>query len=386
MNIPQRLVALTTLIFLCFHVSAQSEGNSHSTTHTTSLQHLTTIKGLISPKSVVYSGNGHFFAQNMMYQHTVTVYNENFELVKTLSDKVDLAQYGQSAKPNLCKGSPVEVAFSPDGKYAWVSNYKMYGKGFDNPATDNSPIRSTYDSSFVYKINTINLQIEQIIHVGCVPKYVATTPDGKYVLVSNWSSGDLSVIDTKKDQEIRRIQLGRYPRGIVVDAKSQYAYLALMGEGNVACLNLKTWTLDWKVRVGKTPRHLCLEPKGKYLYISLSREGKIAKFDLQSKKVLAKVATGDAARSMVITPDGQAIYAVNYEDDTFVKVDPSTLKVLETHETNDKPIGITFDPDNGQVWVACYSGSLMVYKDKEWKSSPISRIARVNWQPVLFPN
>lgn len=380
------MVVLTALAFLCLHIPAQSEGNSHGTPYPTSLQHIKTITGSISPKSIVYSGNGYFFAQNMMYQHTVTVYNEKFELVKTLSDKVDLAQYGQAKEQHLCKGAPVEAAFSPDGKYAWVSNYKMYGKGFDNPATDNSPIKSTYDSSFIYKINTTDLTIEQIINVGCVPKYVATTPDGKYVLVSNWSSGDLSVIDAKRNQEVRRITLGRYPRGIVVDAQSRYAYLALMGEGNIACLNLQTWKIDWKVRVGKTPRHLCLEPTGKYLYISLSREGKIAKFDLETQKVLAKVTTGEAARSMVMTPDGASLYVVNYKDDTFVKVDASTLKVLETHPTDDKPIGITFDPEHGQIWVACYSGSLMVYQDKKWEKSIEKAIGRINWQALPYPN
>ena len=38
-----------------------------------------TIAGAISPKSVVASGTGLFFAQNMMYQHTVTVYDRDDE-------------------------------------------------------------------------------------------------------------------------------------------------------------------------------------------------------------------------------------------------------------------------------------------------------------------
>ena len=37
--------------------------------------------------------------------------------------------------------------------------------------------------------------IDQVIPVGAVPKYVAVTPDDKTVLVTNWCSWDLSVID-----------------------------------------------------------------------------------------------------------------------------------------------------------------------------------------------
>ena len=32
------------------------------------------------------------------------------------------------------------------------------------------------------------MAVDQVIQVGLVPKYVATTPDGRYVLVSNWCS------------------------------------------------------------------------------------------------------------------------------------------------------------------------------------------------------
>jgi hypothetical protein len=43
-----------------------------------------TIYGKISPKSVVHSGTGLFFAQNMMYSHTITVYDRKYNLVKTI--------------------------------------------------------------------------------------------------------------------------------------------------------------------------------------------------------------------------------------------------------------------------------------------------------------
>jgi peptidoglycan hydrolase-like protein with peptidoglycan-binding domain len=91
------------------------------------------IYGNISPKSIVYSGSGLFFAQNMMYRHTITVYDRNFKLVKTIPDTVNLSKFGFSTFKGNYQGSPVEAAFSTDGKYAYVSNYQMYGSGFRNP-------------------------------------------------------------------------------------------------------------------------------------------------------------------------------------------------------------------------------------------------------------
>ena len=39
------------------------------------------------------------FAQNMMYRHTVTVYDRNGDLVKTIPDTVDLTAFGIPGHP-----------------------------------------------------------------------------------------------------------------------------------------------------------------------------------------------------------------------------------------------------------------------------------------------
>ncbi|MBD0362711.1 MAG: YncE family protein, partial [Coleofasciculus sp. C3-bin4] len=322
-----------------------------------------TISGKISPKSVVSSGTGLFFAQNMMYSHTITVYDREHNLVKTIPDAVNLSKYGYSKFKGNYRGAPVETSFSHDGKYAWVSNYQMYGPGFNNPGSDQcSPSQKT-DKSFLYRINTETLKIEKVIQVGSVPKYVATAPDNRLVLVSNWCSWDLSVVDTEKNRETKRIPLGRYPRGIVVDATSDKAYVAVMGSEDIAKVDLEDFSVAWLKNIGHSPRHLNLDPSGEYLYTTLNGEGKIAKIDLSTGKVLKKVVTGNAPRSMVISDDGQQLYVVNYNSNTVSKVRTSDMKVLQTVNVGASPIGITYDPQTREVWVACYSGSIMVFQD-----------------------
>jgi YVTN family beta-propeller protein len=324
-----------------------------------------TISGTISPKSVVHSGNGLFFAQNMMYQHTITVYNREFQLVKTLSDTVKLSDYGHTNYEGEYKGAPVEVAFSHNGKYAWVSNYQMYGKGFNRPGDDVCSPASNHDHSYLYKINTEILAIEDVIKVGAVPKYVAVSPDNKYTLVTNWCSYDLSIIDTESNKEIKRISLGAYPRGIIVDKDSKIAYIAIMGSFDIAKINLEDFTVSWFKGIGSAPRHLVIDPENKYLYATLNGEGKIAKIDLASGKVVSKVITGAAPRSMDISNNGKYLYVVNYNSNTVSKVRTMDMKVLQTVSANGNPIGITFDPETQQVWVACYSGTIMVFQDGE---------------------
>ncbi|MFI5387484.1 MAG: hypothetical protein ACHQ50_15355 [Fimbriimonadales bacterium] len=326
------------------------------------------ITGGISPKSIVASGTGLFFAQNMMYTHKITVYDRKFKLVKTISDKVDLSKLGQKSYTGKFQGSPVECAFTPDGSEAWVSNYQMYGKGFNHPGFDKAEDTGKYDPSFLYRIDTSKLNITAAIKVGSVPKYVCVTPDAKHILVTNWASYDMSVVDPKQDIEIKRVKLGRFPRGIVVDAKSENAYVALLGGSDLADVRLKDYKVSWIKGVGLSPRHLCLDPGGQYVYASLNGEGRVAKVDLWKRKLVKKTETGSQPRSMVLTPDG-FLYVVNYVSNSVSQIRTSDMKVTNKVGTNLHPIGITYDALTHQVWVCCYSGSVMVFQEAKPVSS-----------------
>lgn len=342
--------------------------------HGKKLNLLNTITGRISPKSVVANGKGLFFAQNMMYKHTITVYNRSFELVKTIPDNIKLSDYGYKHHKGNYKGAPVECVFTHNGKYAWVSNYEMTGgtsKEFSKPGCDacNSPTK--YDSSYVYKINTKTFEIEEAIVAGAVPKYLAATPNNEKVLVTNWSSGDVSIIDTKLNKEVKRIALGRFPRGIVINRTSSIAYIAIMGSTKIAKLNLFDYSLTWITDVGSHPRHLCLSPDDKKLYVSLNGEGRIAKVDLATKKITKK-STGRLPRSMDISKDGKFLYVVNYGSNEVTKLETATMKIIAKSKTKSKPIGITFDDATKNVWTACYSGKIMVFHDTYYDSVAVN--------------
>jgi YVTN family beta-propeller protein len=322
------------------------------------------IAGNISPKSVASSGTGYVTAQNMMYRHSVTVYDaRSLELVKTISDAVNLRRLGYPSYPGTSRGAPVEAAFSSDGRYAYVSNYSMYGARFGSEGDDDCTPSSGYGDSFVYRIDLQRLAIDEAYKVGAVPKVVAVTPDDRYVLVTNWCSWDLSVISTKKGREVKRISIGPYPRGIAVSPKGNAAYVAVMGGTELVRVDLRHWTTS-RVGVGSGPRAAVFHPSDRYIFVSLNAEGRVAKLDLRDGVVRAKVATGSAPRSLALAADGRALYVVNYESGTITKLRTSDMKTLQTIEACHHPIGITYDEPTRRVWVACYTGSIRVYDDR----------------------
>ena len=320
------------------------------------------IRGSISPKSIVYSGNGIFSAQNMMYRHTVTLYTAEGELISTINDNSDLKSYGfDEYKSDSYLGGPVEACFSDEGKYLWVSNYSMVGKEFSREGCD-ACIGDKYDPSFIYKINTETQVIENVIKVGAVPKYLAINEATQKMVVTNWTSSDVSIIDLKIEKEIKRIKVGSHPRGVDITKDGSMAYVTIMGSTKIATINMNNYELDYITDVGRSPRHLILDENDNFLFCSVNSSNKIVRIDLKSNERMT-CSTKSGPRTMVLSDNQRYLYVVNYFTDSFQKIDAKTMSVVETVNTGHHPIGITGNWETSEIWVACYEGRIQIFKD-----------------------
>ncbi len=312
---------------------------------------------------MVASQTGLFFAQNMIYGHNIKVYDRSYNLVATIKDRIELARFGYPQYQAAVRGGPVEAAFSKDRSTVYVSNYSMYGPGFNHPGSDTCQPGNGIDRSFIYRIDVKTFRINGVLRVGQVPKFLAVSPNGRTLVVSNWCSGTVSIVNLATFTVTDVIQVGWHPRGIVFDKKSKLAYVAVWDLNAVAVVDLGTNAVR-HIHVGLNPRHLAMDPHGRYLYVSLNGAGRIAKLDLTTETVVTTVATGREPRSMVLAQDGRSLYVVNYTSGTVSKVRTSDMQVLQTIHVGHHPIGITYDNATRDVWVAIYSGALDVFQDR----------------------
>lgn len=300
----------------------------------------------------------------MMYRHCVTFYNENGELIYRLTDDVNLSQWGYSEYAEPVKGGPVEAVFTEDGKTLFVSNYSMEGEGFNNPGCDGC-IGEAYDPGFIYKIDIDSFRITAVYKVGAVPKFMAYNQLKGLLLVSNWTSSDVSIINTRNDSLIKSVKVGAHPRGIAIKKDGSEAFVTIMGSSKIARINLDNYEVSYIEKIGKSPRHLCLDNKDSLLYISVNSSNTIVKYNLiNNTKAVCK--TNSGPRSMILSPDGRFIYVVNYFANTFSKIQTDSMIVVEIQETNEHPIGITGNWETGEIWVACYKGVIEIHRDFEW--------------------
>lgn len=323
-----------------------------------------TIGGTISPKSVLASDNGIISAHNMMYNHSVTIYDANkAELIATVPDTVVLSDFGFTQYSGSYKGAPVEGAYSPDGKYLYFTNYAMYGKGFNKEGHDTCSPASGFDTSFLSRVDLESKKIDAVFPVGSVPKVVKVTPNNKYILVSNWCSYTVTVIAVDSGKTVKTIKIGKYPRGIAITDDSKFAYVAEMGGANVHRINLSDFSTTL-IPVGTNPRAIVLSPDQSKIYITMNLSGKVQAWNLITNKTIKSVKTGEKPRSLDISSDGSALFVVNFNGDTVSKVRTSDMKVLQTIKVCNEPIGVTYDSSTNRTWVACYGGALKVFANQ----------------------
>ena len=238
------------------------------------MQLVHSIGGTISPKSVVASGNGIVLAQNMMYQHTITAYSSAGDLVRR-SPTASISRV--SASPDhpgdLARARRSRPRSRPTGAMSTSRTTRCTARASDPKAPTRAHRRRDTTTASSIASNVQRLAVDQVIKVGPVPKYVATTPDGRYVLVTNWCGYDMSVVDRATGREVRRIPLGPYPRGIVGLARLRTAYVAVMGTRTSRRSTCATFAVSWMYGVGSGPRHLVLSPDGRWLYATLNGAG-----------------------------------------------------------------------------------------------------------------
>jgi YVTN family beta-propeller protein len=79
------------------------------------------------------------------------------------------------------------------------------------------------------------------------------TPDGKRVLITSLSSGDLVVYDAASRRPIKRVPIGHGAAGILMDPVGNRVFVACSPDNYIAIVDLKTFEVTGHLNVGGEP-------------------------------------------------------------------------------------------------------------------------------------
>ncbi|WP_407695990.1 YncE family protein, partial [Sphaerimonospora thailandensis] len=85
------------------------------------------------------------------------------------------------------------------------------------------------------------------------PTGVAITPDGNRAYVTNFFTGNVSVINTATNTVTTTVPVGAGPAGVAITPGGNRAYVTNFGSNNVSVINTATNTVTTTVPVGNRP-------------------------------------------------------------------------------------------------------------------------------------
>jgi len=301
---------------------------------------------------------------------------------------------GAPLERNRFSGKPVEFASTHGGRYLWVSYYR---RDFD---------KNGILPSAVAVIDTRSDEIVRVIDSGPIPKFLAASPDGRWLAVVHWGDNTVGLIDISAPEPAafrragliavgRRLSLdgaetvdrdrycGYCLRGTVFTADSRYLLVGRMGGGGIAVLDVAAGKHVGTVEgMPPTPRQLELSRDGTRLYVGSNQSGHVSLYPVEDLlraakegrrelKPLREGRTGAGTRTIALSPDGLLVYAAVNNGSKIVVLDADDLHFRLEVPADSYPVGLAVSPDGTQVWVTSQGrglrggNSISVYRVSE---------------------
>jgi YVTN family beta-propeller protein len=274
------------------------------------------------------------------------------------------------------------------------------------------------DATFVIVDPTAG-KILGTVPVGEGPHELVASPDGKWAFASNYGTGPapghtISMIDIAARKELRRIDVSPLSRPHGLAFAGGKLYFTAEASKKIARYDPATDKIDWEfetgqngthmvlptkdartiftsnissnsvsaiqqgadgkwtqtiINVGKGPEGIELSPDGKTVWSAHSADGGVSVIDVASKKVTQTIDLGTKRSNRIhLTPDGKFALVSDLEAGAVIVLDTATRKEVKRLPLGKMPEGILIPPAGGRAYVAVNGDNHVAVVDlKTWQ-------------------
>ena len=293
---------------------------------------------------------------------------------------VDPATRSVLARIPTGKG-PHEVAVSPDGRLAYVSNYGMYNVFREGEKPQMEPgntitvidlerqaVRDTFDLGEYSKPHGIRVSSDASrLWVTCegskavleldsntgkilevwkteqeVSHMLVPTPDERKLYVANIRSGSATVIE-RASGRVRSLPTGDGAEGIDVTPDGREVWVTNRGANTISVIDATRDTVLATIESGgKMPIRVRFTPDGRHAWVSNARSNSVTVFDAAKRKRIATIEVDAVPVGIEISPDGKRAYVACTNDNVIKVLDVPRRRALEGFTTGNEPDGMAW--------------------------------------------
>ncbi len=164
------------------------------------------------------------------------------------------------------------------------------------------------------------------------PIEMAFSPDGRVIYVVCQDSDEVRVVDAKSNRVVGRVSVGRMPRGLAVSADGKELYVTNAWSDTVSVIDAANLTVSRTLPTGFEPAGVVVDRSGQTLYVANRLSSDISVIDLAAGKETKRLLAGRGASYLALSPDGKRIYCTHiYPNPGAFRTQPnSEITVIDT--------------------------------------------------------
>ncbi|WP_448614952.1 Hsp70 family protein [Modestobacter sp. URMC 112] len=248
---------------------------------------------------------------------------------------VDTAVDRVTATIRIDAGPPQFIAFSPDGRRAYVSVW-------DEART----------IAAVSVLDTTTNAVVETIPVETRPFLSAVSPDGKSIYVPNHDTDNVSVIDTTTDDLVTDFPVAPNPHWVAFTPDGSKAYTANHDSSVVSAIDTATHAVTAEIPTPKSPHSIAVHPTRPILIVATYDADSATVIDTEKDTVIATVPVGRFPQHAAWSADGRFAYITNNEDNSVSVIDAESFAVTATIPTGNSPTSLAVLPDGSRGYVS----------------------------------
>jgi YVTN family beta-propeller protein len=210
------------------------------------------------------------------------------------------------------------------------------------------------------------------VEVGPAPHEIAVSPDGRRAIVTNYGTAaqpgnTVSLLDLEQPREIARIDLGRHtrPHGISWYAPDRVA-ITTEGSGDLLLLDPAAKQVIAAIATGQSVSHMVVVTRdGARAFVSNIESGTTTAIDLATGRKLRDLDTGAGSEAIAIAPDDSRVWVAARDAGQLSVIDAASLEIVKRVPLAGVPIRVALTSDGRTALVSCAGSGEVVAIDAQ---------------------
>ncbi|HTL43233.1 MAG TPA: YncE family protein [Vicinamibacterales bacterium] len=269
--------------------------------------------------------------------------------------------------------APHEVAVSPDGRWAFASNYGGQTPGSSISMIDLASMKETrridvtplrrphglvfHDGKLYFTSETNRLvgrydpatdKIDWLMGTGQTGTHMLwVSADGARIVTCNIGSNSMTLLERSPTNPLNWsaviVPVGRGPEGFDVSPDGREVWAAHSQDGGVSVIDLSSRKVVTTFDAGtKRSNRLRFTRDGRYALISDVDSGDVVVIDAKTHAIARRISLGREPEGILIAPDGRNAYVAVAGDNRIAVVDLTSWTVARQFEPGRGPDGMAF--------------------------------------------